>query len=99
MKDFAQTQATLKALDDLQHDLLDKQETAENWLKDYQMELAQYSKITDENGTAYFKVNDEGDKIDCTKWDYTYAENRVKSQEREIIAYQQLIDHLDTFKF
>lgn len=99
MKDFAQTQATLKALDELQHELIDKKETAENWLNDYQLEFEQYSMITDENGTAYFKVNSDGEKTDCSKWDYNYAENRVKAQQQEINAYQQIIDFLDGFKF
>lgn len=100
MKDFAQTQVTLKALDDLQHDLLDKMETAKNWYNDYVDEFKDYSMIKDDEGNiGYFKRDTEGGNIDCSKWDYTYAENRVKAQEREIKAYQQIIDFLDGFKF
>lgn len=100
MRDFAQMKVTLTALSDLQADLLNKKETAENWYNDYLNEFKDYTKITDDEGsTAYLKRDPEGGNVDCSKWDYDYALERVNQEKRSIQAYTDILSYLDNFKF
>ena len=100
MKDFAQMKVTLQALSDLQADLLNKKETAENWYQNYNTEFKQYSRRVDhETGdVAYFKLDNEGGEIDCSEWDYEYALERVNQEKRAVKAYTDILSYLDNFK-
>lgn len=99
MKDFAQIKVTLSVLDEVQKDLLSKKETAVNWYNDYLSEFQDYRKTTNEDGdTAYFRKDKDGGEIDCSKWDYNYAKERVESEERAIKSYDALLTYLDGFK-
>ena len=66
---------------------------------DRETEFEKYSKSSTENGTQYFKADDEGELQTCSHWDYDYAYDNLKEAEYRVQALKAVCSHIEGFKF
>ena len=98
MKDYSQIKATLTVLEEVQKSLNSNLENCKEYLQEYTEETKLFIKEKDEEGyTRYYRMTD-GEKVDCTQWDWEYKQERVSDSKRQIKAYEAVLNHLENFK-
>lgn len=99
MKNYDVIAKTALILSNIIDDLNRKIEDAILEQSDRENEIKKYSKSTTEDGTEYFKANDNGELETCSHWDYDYDYQNLKEAENKVQALKAVCSHVENFKF
>ena len=95
MKDYSMIRETLNVLCEIQEMLKDKIERSQETYNNGVIEFEKYSKNND--GT-YSYTDENGEIIERNHWDYDYAKRSVSEYQRELQAYETVMDYLEKYK-
>ena len=99
MKNYDVISKTALILNGIVDDLHRKTEDAILEVNYRENEFSRYSKSTDENGTEYFKADENGELETCSHWDYDYSEQQLREAENRLQALKSVCSHVESYKF
>lgn len=99
MKNYDVIAKTALILNNVIGDLNRKLDDAILEQSDKEAEFEKYSKSTTENGTEYFKADDDGELQTCSHWDYDYCYENLKEAENRVEALKAVRNHVESYKF
>lgn len=99
MKNYDVISKTALILNGIIEDLNRKIEDAILEQNDRENEFEKYSKSTTDNGTEYFKADENGELQTCSHWDYDYCYQNLKEAENRVQALKAVCNHVEGYKF